>query len=129
MRRKAFTLVELLVVIGIIAILIAILMPALSRAKDQATRLQCMNNLRNIMQAITMYESENKDSLPYCNWENTPSGCQGWLYRDHVQALPTYSDTGIVYQYLKTRAIFKCPLHTELRSNGPSELFTSYLMN
>lgn len=129
MRRRAFTLVELLVVIGIIAVLIAILMPALSRAKDQATRLQCMNNLRNIMHAVTMYVSENKDSLPYCNWAGTPPGHQGWLYLDPIQAIPTYCDTGVVYGYLKNRQIFKCPLHTELRSNGPSELFTSYLMN
>jgi len=128
-RRRAFTLVELLVVIGIIAILIAILMPALSRARDQATRLQCMSNLRNMMQAVTMYVSENKQSLPYCNWAGTPFGHQGWLYKDPIQPQPEYSETGVLFGYLKTRAVFKCPLHQELRSNGPSELMTSYLMN
>lgn len=136
MRRKAFTLVELLVVIGIIAILISVLMPALSRARDQATRLQCMNNLRNMMQAITMYVSENKTSLPYCNWGDQPSGHQGWLYKSVPGSWfptnppdPRYVDSGIVFMYTKEYGIFKCPLHTERRSNGPTEYMTSYLMN
>ena len=136
MRRRAFTLVELLVVIGIIAILIAILMPALSRARDQATRLQCMSNLRNIMQGITMYVSENKTHLPYCNWGDMPSGHQGWLYKVVPGSWfptnppdPRYVDTGVVFSYLKEYNIFKCPLHLERRSNGPTENMTSYLMN
>ena len=58
--RKAFTLVELLVVIGIIALLIAILMPALSRAKEQANRIACAANLRQMGQAMTIYTNEWK---------------------------------------------------------------------
>ena len=139
MRNKrsngGFTLVELLVVIGIIALLISILLPALNRVKDQANRIKCMNNLRDIMHAITMYAAENKNYLPYCNWAGTPGGHTGWLYKD--QALPpneaqlaTLSETGIVYGYLKTREIFRCPLHTDFRSPLPStERFTSYIMN
>ena len=61
---QAFTLVELLVVIGIIALLVGILMPALSRARQQAQATQCMSNLRQINLAMLMFAQENKGHLP-----------------------------------------------------------------
>ncbi|HUB26700.1 MAG TPA: prepilin-type N-terminal cleavage/methylation domain-containing protein [Tepidisphaeraceae bacterium] len=67
-RASAFTLVELLVVIGIIALLVAILLPALNRARNQAQTLACAANLRSIGQAISIYVNNNKGMLPYGYW-------------------------------------------------------------
>src|SRR5206468_1884297 len=64
-RRKAFTLVELLVVIGIIALLVSILLPTLSKARKSAQTVKCLSNLRQMGLAFSMYENEHKQWLPY----------------------------------------------------------------
>ena len=64
LRRRAFTLVELLVVVGIIAVLLALLLPSLARARENARRVQCASHLRQLATAFFMYANENRQAYP-----------------------------------------------------------------
>lgn len=64
-RKDAFTLVELLVVLAVIALLASLLLPALGHAKSRSTQIACMNNIRQLNIALTLYAMDHDDSLPY----------------------------------------------------------------
>ena len=99
MRRRAFTLVELLVVVGIIALLVALLFPALSKAREQALRLRCATNLRSMGHAMHVYIARTG---------HYPLGDPGAQHGDHAEWVVTLWDL-----LDRSYELFNCPLRPD----------------
>jgi prepilin-type N-terminal cleavage/methylation domain-containing protein len=96
-RKAGFTLIELLVVIAIIAILAAMLLPALAKSKEKAQRTQCLANDHSLLIALTIYAGDNRDKLPVLN------GAAGWAWDIPVTAAEAMLNAGM------TKKAFYCP--------------------
>jgi prepilin-type processing-associated H-X9-DG protein/prepilin-type N-terminal cleavage/methylation domain-containing protein len=117
---KAFTLVELLVVIGIIGLLISLLLPALNRAREQSKSLKCLSNLRSLGQAAFMYANQNGGYFPISRNSLT----EEWDFAQTANGIVP----GTLWQGRTNLAIQQCPSY-DARSATRTDPFTGYNYN
>jgi len=115
-RRGGFTLVELLVVIGIIALLISVLLPALNKARRSAATVQCASNMRQVSLAMIQYINANKGHIPPAAIQVMPGVYpNGWWWaselvkQGYIKAPSVYTNPGDTVKKFERKNPFRCP--------------------
>ena len=115
-KETHFTLVELLVVIGIIAVLAAMLMPALGKAREKAKQTECINNLKNFSLSATMYSNDNRSLFPFLTEGTSGNGMNGGWIRYENFPCPSAGifdiEGGTLFAYVGTVKVYRCPSET-----------------
>ena len=131
MRKKAFTLVELIVVISIMSLLMAILVPALARATQQGKAIACMSNLRQLSFAAQSYTEASDGYYPMAyiwNHEDTSITCWNWDFKPVVKDGVETIEPGILWEGEMIERIQQCPAFKG-DANWSKDPFTGYNYN
>jgi prepilin-type N-terminal cleavage/methylation domain-containing protein len=118
-RRRAFTLVELLVVIGIIALLVGILLPALNKARASAQVTACLSNMKQLATAWLAYATEHQGALVYAGTNDltaAPDFRDGWVIDkpgDTAAGTAASVRAGLLWKYAPAANVYRCPAATD----------------